>query len=434
MGVWSDTTGFPRCSTFHDDRLYFAGPAVYPQRLDGSSVSQYTNFSPSATDGTVAASNAVAFTLNSDDVNAILWLSSHDKGILVGTTRGEWRVRGTNQDEAITPTNITGKPQTRRGSAIAAPVVAGDALLFIQRGGRKVREMANVAATDKFKTPDMTAVAEHITAPGISQIVYQEQPQQIVWGKRDDGFLLGLTYDREASVVAWHRHSIGGEGLVESLAVVVDPTETRDELYAIIQRDIDGTKRYVEYMSKVWEPGIDVQEEAFFVDCGYTILNSPADDEVTGLWFLEGETVQVYVDGTAHPDVVVTNGTAALNRTGSIVTLGYTYASDGQTMPLEGGSQDGSAQGKTKIIKRIGFWLLDTLGLKFGPDADHLTELIVREWGEEMGAETPLATGVVRETFEGSYDRLGQVYWRCDGPFPATVCALLPQFDLTDDS
>jgi hypothetical protein len=32
-----------------------AGAASYPQRLDGSKTGNYTNFSPSATDGTVAA-------------------------------------------------------------------------------------------------------------------------------------------------------------------------------------------------------------------------------------------------------------------------------------------------------------------------------------------------------------------------------------------
>lgn len=433
LGVWSTTTGFPRCATFHDDRLYFAGPAVYPQRLDGSNVSQYTNFSPSATDGTVSSSNAVAFTLNSDDVNAILWISSHDKGLLVGTTRGEWRIRGTNVDEAITPTNISGKPQTRRGSFDAAPVVAGDALLFIQRAGRKVREMAHVGALDKFKTPDMTSVADHITAPSISQLAYAEQPQPVVWVVRDDGVLLGLLYDRESSAVGWHRHPLGGNGIVERIGVIVDPSETRDELYLIVNRTINGgTKRYVEYMSKLWETSVDAQEDAFQVDCGTANLTSGTT--ITGLWYLEGQTVGAYIDGKSHPNITIANGIATFNITGVVKTIGYFYESDGQSMPIEGGSQDGTAQGKMKIIKRIGFWLIDTLGLKYGPDADHLTELLERDWGAEMGVATALSTGVRRERFEGSYDRLGQVYWRCDGPFPATVCSLLPQFDVSDDT
>lgn len=441
MGVWSDTTGYPTCATFYEDRLFFGGPRVFPQRFDGSNTSQYTNFSPSALDGTVGSSNAVSGTLNSDDVNAIKWMAPHDKGLLIGTTRGEWRVRATNQDDAITPTNITFKPQTRRGSASVQPVSAGDAVLFMQRGGRKLREMAHVAMLDKFKTPDMSALAEHITAPSITRLTYQEQPQAVVWGVRSDGALTGMSYDRDAGVVAWHRHELGGSSsvdgqsipIIEDMAVVVDPTGTRDELYLLVQRSIHGhTWRYIEYMSKTWESG-DAQENAFYADAGWTDL-TPASSVVTGLWNYEGETLNVYVDGARQPDVVITNGKATLAASGTIKTLGYFYPSDGQTMPLEGGSQDGSSQSKIKKISKLGFWLLDTLGLKYGPDADALTELIVRKFGDDFGVATDIFTGVTRERFEGEYDKLGQVYWRADGPFPANVLALMPQFEVADDS
>jgi hypothetical protein len=290
-------------------------------------------------------------------------------------------------------------------------------------------------------TPDLAQLSEHITSPSITELAYQEQPQAIVWAVRSDGVLLGMTYDRDAGVVAWHRHELGGSStadgltipLVTSMAVVVDPTETRDELYLIVNRYINGgTKQYIEYMSNIWAAG-DVQEDAFYVDSGTTSLTA-STTTVTGLLNHEGETLAAYVDGTRQPNVVVTNGTATLTTAGTIKTLGYSYTSDGQTMPLDGGSQDGSAQSKTKKISRLGIWLLDTLGLKYGPDADTLTELIVRKWGDAYGTATPLFTGVVRERFEGDYDKLGQVYWRADGPFPANVLAVMPQFEVSDDS
>jgi hypothetical protein len=54
--------------------------------------------------------------------------------------------------------------------------------------------------------------------------------------------------------------------------------------------------------------------------------------------------------------------------------------------------------------------------------------------GRHFGEATPLFTGVVRERFEGDFDKLGQVYWRADGPFPATVLAVMPQFEVADGS
>ena len=440
LGVWSDTTGFPTTGTFYDDRLFLAGASTTPQRLDGSKVGLYSDFSPSATDGTIADDNAVAFTLNASDVNAIKWMESNEKGLLVGTSRGEWQVKPSALNEAITPTNISAKPSTKHGSSDAAPVAVGKAVLFIQRAERKLRELAYVFEVDGFKAPDMTLLSEHITRPGLTQLAYQEQPQTIIWGTRSDGVLLGFTYERDQDVVAWHRHELGGYSdsggtaipLVESIAVVPSPDATRDELYMVVKRYINGgVKRYVEYLSKIWESG-DAQEDAFQMDCGWTVTNVTPSATVTGLWHLEGEEVMPYVDGAKHPLVTVTNGTITLNNTATIVTLGYAYNSDGQSLPLEGGARDGTSQGKTKRIHTIGFWLMDTLGLKFGPDASNLTELLRTQWGDNFGEATTLFTGVTSERFEGDYDLLGQVYWRCDGPFPATVLALMPQVNTSD--
>ena len=443
LGVWSTTTGFPACSTFFEDRLFFAGAELYPQRLDGSKTSNYLSFAPSLlADGTVAADNAIAYTLNADDVNAVRWMSPNEKGLLVGTSRGEWQVKASALNEALAPTNISAKPSTRYGSANIAAVSASKATLFVQRASRKVREFAYVFEADGFKAPDMTLLAEHVTRSGVTQLAYQEQPQAILWAPRTDGALVGFTYERDQDVTAWHRHELGGTSnaagtaipVVESIAVVPAPDETRDEAYMVVKRYINGgTKRYVEYMSKLWEQE-DEQEDAFYVDCGVTIVNGSPTTAVAGLWAWEGQTLGAYVDGSKHIGVTVANGKVTLERTGTVVTLGYFYNSDGQTMPLDGGSQDGSSQGKVKRIHKIGFWLIDTLGLQFGPDTDSLTELLVRQWGDDYGEATALFTGVARERFEGGYDKLGQVYWRADGPFPATVLALMPQFETADDS
>lgn len=441
LGVWSDTTGFPRCSTFYEDRLFFAGAALYPQRLDGSKSGLYENFSPSAADGTVADDNAVAFTLNADEVNAIRWLSPNEKGLLAGTTRSEWQVKASSLNEALTPTNISAKPSTRYGSALVAPVSAGKVVLFVQRSSRKLRELAYVFEVDGFKAPDMTVLAEHITRTNITEVAYQEQPQAIVWGVRGDGVLLGMTYDRDQDVVAWHRHVLGGRStvdgaapIVESVAVTASPDGARDEVALIVKRYINGgTKRYVEYVTKMWEDG-DEQVDAFYADCGRAIVNASPSTSVTGLWHLEGEDVGVYVDGAVHPGATVTNGAITLSYAGTKVTVGYHYNSDGQTLPWEGGAQDGSAQGKTKRVSRLGFWLVDALGLEYGPDADHLTELLQRQWGDEFGDPASLFTGVIRAPFEGVYDRTGQVYWRASGPFPATISAVMPQGSVSDDS
>jgi hypothetical protein len=201
-----------------------------------------------------------------------------------------------------------------------------------------------------------------------------------------------------------------------------------------VQRYVDGqVRRFIEILGDTWHNGMD-QEDAFHVDCGFTQITTVATTSVTGLWHLEGETVGVYVDGAVHADATVTNGKITLDHSGYITTVGYYYNSDGATLPLVAGTPLGSGQGNIKRISRLGFWLLDTLGLQYGPDYETLTEILERNWGEPQGAATPLFTGMTRVRFEGNYDRLGQVYWRAAGPFPATVLAVIPHADISEES
>jgi hypothetical protein len=253
-----------------------------------------------------------------------------------------------------------------------------------------VRELTYVFEVDGFKAPDMTVLAEHITNPSIVRMAYTEQPQNLVWTPRSDGPLLGLTYEREQDVVGWHRHELGGQSdsaalfvpVVEDVAAVPAPDGSRDELYMVVQRYINGAdKRYIEYLSPLWEQGDD-QEDANHLDCSWTVVNSPASATVTGLWHLEGETVSVYADGAVHPDVTVTNGTATISYAASIITLGYSFNSDLVTMPPEGGADEGTSQGKIKRIVRLGFWLLDSLGVQYGREFDNLNEIIIRVRGD----------------------------------------------------
>ena len=442
LGVWSDTTGWPSTGTFFEDRLVLAGATSFPQRLDGSRTGRYQNFAPSSVDGTVAASDAISLTLNSNDVNKILWLMDDEKGLVAGTARGEWLVKASTLGEGLTPTNISGKPSTKYGSEAIAPIRAGKAVLFVQRAGRKLRELAYLFEKDGFVAPDLSVLAEHITAPSLTEMAFQEQPQAIVWSPRTDGVLLGFTYERDQDVVGWHRHELGGQSdaeaafvpVVENVAAIPAPDGLTDELFMVVQRFVNGgEKRYIEYLSKAWESG-DEQIDAVYLDAAFTQVETVPTTTMAGLWHLEGEEVAVYADGSVRPNETVTNGKITLDLAASIITIGYAYDSDGQTMPIEAGAQDGSAQGKTKRISRVGFWLLDSLGVKHGPDFDNLTEIIVRTWGAEHGEPAPLFTGVARERFEGKHDRLGQIAWRCSGPFPATVLAIMPQLETADDS
>ena len=289
LGVWSDTTGWPAVVTFHEDRLAFAGATSNPQRLDLSSTSDYSNFAPSGLDGVVIATNALSFVFNANDVNVVRWIISDEKGLLVGTAGGEWLVRPSSQGEALTPVNITAKRSTKYGSANVQAIQFGKSVLFLQKAGRKLRELTYYFDADGFRATDLTLLAEHITKGGIYDMANQNEPQPIMWTVRNDGVLAALTYERDVDSfkVGWHRHYIGGvsdaagtHAKVESVAVIPSADGTRDELWMIVQRYINGNVvRYVEHMMPLFDDSTE-QKDAFFVDSGLTY---DAPKTITGI-------------------------------------------------------------------------------------------------------------------------------------------------------
>ena len=252
LGAFSETTGFPSCVTFFEQRLVFAATLNNPQTIYFSKSGDYENMDANI-GGTVADDDAVVYTIASNQVNAIRFLSP-TRTLIIGTAGGEFAVYGGGDNDAITPTNIIIKKQSNFGGANVDAVPVGNATLFLQRAKRKIRELAYNFDVDGYIAPDLTILAEHITKGGITQMAYQEEPLSIVYAVREDGELVALTYQRDQQVVAWHRHIFGGvfgtgNAVCESVAVI--PTDLDEyEVYVIIKRTINGaTKRYVEVLN-----------------------------------------------------------------------------------------------------------------------------------------------------------------------------------------
>lgn len=437
LGIWSATTGYPSCVTFFEDRLFWAGATAAPQRLDGSRTGDYENFAPSEANGTVAADHAVSFTLNSSDVNVIRWLIDDEKGLFAGSVKGEWIVRPSTASEALSPTNISAKRPTSNGSANIAPVRTSKAPVYVQRAGRKVRALQYVFELDGFHSPNLTRYADHVTESGIVDMDFAAEPYPILWAVRADGVLAGLTIENDEEVLGWHRHILGGSfgsgaAVVESVACIPTPDGTSEEAWFVVKRTINGsTKRYVEYLKPFWD-GTLGQEYAFFVDCGLTYDGAPAT-AMSGLGHLEGQTVTILADGAAHPDKTVSGGAVTLDRAASVVHIGLGYNKDVETLRLEAGAADGTAQGKTKRIHSVVYRFFETLGVKQGPGVDTLSPIQFRTGSDRMDSAPPLYTGDIGEPFEGDYDSAARIFVRGYQPFPMTLLALMPQVVTQDD-
>jgi len=175
------------------------------------------------------------------------------------------------------------------------------------------------------------------------------------------------------------------------------------------------------FMEKIYF-GTDV-DDAFFVDSGLT-YDSTATTTITGLNHLEGETVQILADGSAHADKTVSGGAITLDRSASTVHVGYSFTSQVQTLRLEGGADDGVSQGKIKRINELTVRLFRSVGLKVGRDANNLDIVPFRSSATAMDAPISLFTGDKEIELNGNYDTDGQLTIRQDQPLPMNILAV----------
>jgi len=433
LGSFSDTTGHPSSVTFFEQRLVFAGTTNEPQTLFFSKSGDYENMDANI-GGTIADDDAIIYTIASNQVNAIRFMTA-TRTLIVGTAGGEFTVSGGGTDVAITPTNILIKKQSNHGAANVDAIAAGNATLFLQRAKRKIRELAYNFDVDGYLAPDMTILAEHITEGGITQMAYQQEPNQIVWMTRDDGELIGLTYQREQQVTAWHRQIFGGSfssgnAVCESVAVI--PTDDSEyQVYVIVKRTINSvTRRYVEYLNNF--DFTETDNTTFnFLDSQLDYSGS-ATTTITGLDHLEGQTVSILADGSTHPDKTVSSGSITLDRSSTKVKVGLSFTSLLQTMRLDAGAANGTSQGKTKRIYDISLRLFESVGVEVGPDLSNMERIPFRSSADAMDTAIPVFTGDKEIEFRGNYETDGFIFVRQTQPLPLTVLSLYPNLVTND--
>ena len=204
LGAFSGTTGYPSAVAFFEQRLFFAGTTSQPQTVFGSQSGDFENFTPSALD-----TGAITNTIATDEVNSIRWLSAGSV-LAVGTAGGEFTLSSTTRQDAVTPSNVRVVRQGTRGSHATRPIRIDSDVLFIQYHQQKVRQLSFNFATDTFISPDLTILSENVTANGLVEMAYQQEPDSVVWAARSDGRLVGLTYLKDQEVIAWHEHVLGG--------------------------------------------------------------------------------------------------------------------------------------------------------------------------------------------------------------------------------
>lgn len=420
------TDDYPSCVTFFEGRLVFAGSPSHPQRVWLSKSDSFEDFGVSTP---VVDGDACTYTISADQVNAIKWLKSASV-LVIGTTGGEWWMRGATTSEPITPSSILARRVSNYGSQPGVrPQMVGDTILFVERHGRSVRELI-YDETIEGRGTDLSLLADHLTeSNAIIGMVFQRVPDRIAWCWLEDGSLIGLTYQREHQVVAPHTHTTGqnDDDLIESACVV--PGTDRDELYLSVARNINGeTRRYVERLAGNFVG--DDTADATLLD-SYLHYEGAAASIIYNVGHLEGEEVQALVDGAPHPDYTVAAGEFELQSSATKATVGIGYSAELETMDFTTYARGETIIGEIKDVKRMVANVKNSLGMQMGSDENNLEDVDFRTGDIDlMDNPPPLFTGPKELPYPGGFADSPRVFIRQEQPLPLTVLNIMSEVEV----
>lgn len=441
--AWSTTLGWPYEVILYEGRLCFFGSPRFPQDIWQSAVDDFFNMAlgPLATD---AIHISIVDSGGNITLNALRWAMPAEN-LLIGTSHGEYRLIGPG-DDPLTPVSLPrNRIQSTFGSDDVKPLKVGSAILFVQRQGSKVREMAFDERTQTtFVARDITVTSDHLLRQHrLLELSYQQEPLSTVWGVRSDGQLLGLTYDQSEQMVAWWRRLT--QGIFESSATIPHPSANAHQVWLAVQRTIGGLPvRFIERLdpeavmtlptpvSMVNEltQDTDVIDHwtGLTVDAG-VVYQGAATATITGLGHLEGATVKVVGDGAVFPDAVVTGGQVTLPQAVQCAFVGLEYIPRGKTMPVDAPVRGPTQQGRRKRWVSLRARVEGTACLVLKPTPQSQPERI-----PFRQPHMPQNQGVApfsgdREVTPLGWDRMGMIEFYVDQPLPATILGIMGVLD-----
>ena len=411
--AFSGERGYPRSVAMHEQRLCFGGTATQPNTIWCSQIDNFENFKTGVT-----ASDAVQFTLAASEGNRINWMYSQSQ-LLIGTSGDEWTIGSADSSASLSATNVQASRQSSYGSKYMRAALVNDVLLFVQRNGRKVRELVYELNKDGWVAPDLTLLAEHITSGEIVEVAYQQQPDAVLWCVRGDGTLIAMTYERDQKVVGWHRHVIADNADVESVATIYG-NGTEDEVWMVVKRTVSGQDyRTIERFPLLWRKHLDDQTANSwrYLDGWSKIDAGAAGRSISGLDRFNGKTVTVMQDGQAPVTRTVASGSITV-PTAAAGYVGLPYTSTLTPMKLDMDLEDGSSQGRKKRIHKIIARLYKSRGGEIRTNN-----------GEWYALADTLTTGDQKMILAGAFGIDADVTLRQTAPYPMAVIALQPVWD-----
>ncbi len=232
FGAFGPSHGYPCFAGFHEGRIWFGGTRMQPTTLRASMVDDFNNFFMDS-----EPDSALHLTLASDDQSRICWMSTA-RGLLFGTAEGEWILQSSDS-LGLAPTNASFVRQSSVGSDDREAYSIENSVFYVQRGGKRLREISYKLESDGFSSTDTSLLSEHLFASGVREWVVQRGGNSRVWVLMNDGTLAVLTTNVAQRVTAWQRVSFAGARPLH-ISSLPSSTSLEDEIWLVMRRRREG--------------------------------------------------------------------------------------------------------------------------------------------------------------------------------------------------
>lgn len=411
---------YPGAVSYFEQRRWFGGTQNRPSNLWATRPGTEADMSYSLP---TQSDDRIAVRVAAREANRILHIVPLAQLMLM-TGAAEWRVSPLNSD-AITPESMSVRPQSYVGASNVQPLVIGSSMIYGAGRGGHLRELGYNYEAGGYISGDVCLRAPHLFDNlKIVDLAYSKAPTPMVWAVSSSGKMIAMTYVPEQQVGGFS--TVETNGSIESVCVVAEGEE--DICYVEVLRTIGGEPvRFVERMS---ERQYSELKECVYVDCAGT-YRGEAKKEITGLTWLEGETVSILADGAVEPPQAVKDGKITLTYPAKVVHVGLPFMADMKTLPAAMALQDGSyGSGHKKNVREVFFRVVNSSGTQAGPSFDKLSEYPSRSTEFAGNVPEPI-TDEIGFQIQPQWSQSGQVCVRQKYPLPLRIVSMTTVLELS---
>lgn len=334
FGAIGVRNGYPAFSTMFQGRLWLGGMPGLPTTLLASATDDYHNFRVGSEDD-----DAMHLSIMGSDQSRICWICA-TRQLLLGTSDSEWVVTS-GTGGALTPTSVAFRRQSSVGSESMPARTVENTVLFVQRGGRRMREIAYRLESDGFSATDISLLAEHLFASGVKEWCIQRGSNINVWVLMNDATVAVLTINMEQQVTAWQRVVLGGRRVLH-ITTLQSARGKDDDVWFVTQPEQGGTP-ILERM----EP------DSPHLDC-YRSLVAGTDGTLSiTCWTPETQVVVQDAQTGCSFTCLAGNCTSPEIVPGNTYLVGLPLKAELHTMPLEGNMSFNSVRQFSRFKVRL---------------------------------------------------------------------------------